>query len=100
MADCYKCLYRSRITLSCDYILVTGQSRGEPAGCSCTKYKPRSDGGLVPYVLDLEKLYWMGYSDRRIARELKVSRYFVYTWRQANGLEPKGEKLRGRPKKE
>lgn len=96
MAECYRCHYRSRVTLSCDYILIEGHSRGMPASC-CTKFKQRKDEDIDPYVLRVQELYYKGYSDRRISRELGVSRYFVYTWRKSNWLEANGEA--GRPKR-
>lgn len=80
-------------------MLMKGESRKEPAE-HCTKFIQRTDGNLNPYILDVQKLYYQKYSDRRIAEELGVSRYFVYTWRQINGLDSNGESQRGRPRKE
>lgn len=44
---CLSCIYRNDFaksqgltTLFCDYIGVTGHSRGCPAGAKCTKYEP------------------------------------------------------------
>lgn len=80
-------------------MLIEGHSRGcNPEGC--IRFKERADGYIDPNLLAIEKLYYSGYSDRSIAKELGITRYTVYTWRTAQGLEPKGEALRGRPKKE
>lgn len=98
MHDCYKCYYRSRTTLTCDYILIMGKSRGVPAEF-CDKFKEREDEEIEPFVLDIQRLYYKGFSDRRISRELGTSRYSVFAWRQSNGLEPNGETQRGRPKR-
>jgi len=95
--ECYKCQYRSRSTLTCDYILIEGRSRA----CSpenCDKFKMRTGEYINPKLIQIEKLYYSDYSDRRISRELNISRYTVYTWRQSQGLEAKGISQRGRPK--
>lgn len=96
---CYKCHYRSRATLSCDYILMEGKSRGCAAE-NCDKFKERSGCFIDPKLINIERMYYSGYSDRRIASYLGVSRYSVYTWRRAQSLEPNGFRQRGRPKKE
>ena len=99
MSECYKCFYRSRKTLTCDYILITGEAR-KCSPVNCNKYKEKTGKNLEPYILDVQKLYYQNYSDRRIAKTLGISRYVVYTWRNINGLEANGESQRGRPKKE
>lgn len=96
--NCYKCRYRSRTTLSCDYILMEGHSRGCSAK-DCNKYKEKAENFIDPNLILIEKLYYSDCSDREIARKLKISRYSVYTWRKTQGLEPKGCMKRGRPKK-
>ena len=87
MPNCYKCKYRSRITLTCDYILYNSKSRG----CSvedCNKFEQRTDAEISPHLIEIMKLYYMGFSDRAIARILGISRYIVRTWRMSCGLEP------------
>ena len=99
MRKCYLCYYSSRVTLTCDYCLIEKKSRGTPVEM-CDKYKPRKSEPIDPYAFEIEELYYKGMSDRAIARQLGISRYKVYTWRTAYGLEPKGEASRGRPRKE
>ena len=87
MPNCYKCKYRSRITLTCDYILYNSKSRG----CSvqnCDKFEQRTDAEISPHLIEIMKLYYMGFSDRAIAKILNISRYIVRTWRISCGLEP------------
>lgn len=95
MANCYQCKYRSRITLTCDYILYENRKRG----CSvenCDKFVQREDEPITPYLLEINKLYYNGYSDRAIAKSLNISRYFVRSWRISNGLEPNEWKTKNR----
>ena len=98
MQECYKCFYRSRVTLSCDYYMLTG-TRVVKSEFSCSGFKEREGESICPHVLEIEMLYYKGLSDRAISRTLGISRYSVYTWRTSQGLEPKGNELRGRPKK-
>ena len=99
MRKCYTCYYMSRTTLSCDYCLIEGKLRGTPVE-QCDKYKRRDGPPIDPIIFEIESLYYKGQSDRAIARQLGISRYTVYTWRTAYGLEAKGDSLRGRPRKE
>ena len=99
MAECYKCYYRSRLTLTCDFYLIHGYRKSKPAA-ECIDFKPRVSGDLDPHILDMERLYYKGLSDRGIARNLGISRYKVYTWRTCYGLPANGEAQRGRPRKE
>lgn len=98
MKECYKCFYRSRVTLSCDYYMLTG-TRVVKDENGCSGFKQRLGQAISAHVLEIEKLYYDGLSDRAIARELGITRYTVYSWRTAQGLEPRGNELRGRPKK-
>lgn len=87
MPNCYKCRYRSRVTLTCDYILHKKKSRG----CSvdnCDKFEQRADAEISPHLIEIMKLYYTGYSDRAIAKLLGISRYVVRAWRLSCGLEP------------
>lgn len=96
MADCYKCQYRSRVTLTCDYYLVTNQLRG----CSveaCDKFVEREGKFIDKNILKIEKLYYKGFSDRAISEQLGVSRYVVYTWRKTMAL-PINKENTGKPK--
>lgn len=65
----------------------------------CSGFKERIGEAISPHVLEIEKLYYKGCSDRKIARTLGISRYSVYTWRNSQGLEAIGDEQRGRPKK-
>jgi len=98
MKECYKCFYRSRVTLSCDYYLTTG-TRVVKSEEHCSGFREREGESLAPHILEMEALYYKGLSDRAIARKLSVSRYSVYTWRISQGLPPKGNEQRGRPKR-
>lgn len=98
MNKCYNCFYRSRITLSCDYYMLTG-CRVVKTDETCSGFKQRKGEAISPHVLEMEKLYYQDFSDRAIARKLGISRYQVYTWRISLGLEPRGNEQRGRPKK-
>lgn len=98
MQKCYKCFYRSRATLSCDYYLLTGV-RFVRTETECTGFVEREGIAISPHVLEMESLYYKGLSDRAISRALGITRYTVYTWRTSMGLEPRGNEQRGRPKK-
>lgn len=98
MRECYRCFYRSRVTLSCDHYLLTG-TRVVKTELSCSGFREREGEAINPHVLEMERLYYKGLSDRAISRELGVTRYSVYTWRESMGLATNGNELRGRPKK-
>ena len=98
MKECYKCFYRSRVTLSCDHYMLT-YKRVVKDETGCSGFKERNGIAINPYTLEIEQLYYKGYSDRAIAKELGITRYSVYAWRISQGLEPRGNELRGRPKK-
>lgn len=87
MSKCYRCKYRSRVTLTCDYILHEKKSRGCSVEC-CDKFVQRQDGEISPHLIEIMKLYYQGYSDRAIARALGITRYVVRVWRMSCGLEP------------
>lgn len=97
MKKCHKCVYRSRTTLSCDYYMLT-RNRVVKTEEECSGFQERSVE-IAPNVLDMEALYYKGFSDRAISRRLGISRYSVYTWRCSMGLESRGVEQRGRPKK-
>lgn len=99
MKKCYRCYYRSRITLSCDYYMVTG-ARVSKTEDECSGFRQRCGDAINPNEIEMEKLYYKGLSDRAISRELGISRYAVYSWRISLGLEPRGDEQRGRPRKE
>ena len=95
MPNCYKCKYRSRITLTCDYILHEKKSRG----ClvkDCDKFVQRTDAEISPHLIEIMKLYYEGHSDRAIAKRLGTSRYVVRAWRLSCGLEPNEWKVKNR----
>ena len=98
MKKCYKCAYRCRVTLSCDHYMLTG-IRVVKNDLDCSGFKEREDAVIDPNMLEMERLYYEGLSDRGISRYLGVTRYSVYSWRISMGLEPNGNELRGRPKK-
>lgn len=95
MPNCYKCQYRSRVTLTCDYILYEKKSRG----CSvenCDKFVQRQDGEITPHLIEIVKLYYSGMSDRAIAKKLGITRYVVRAWRLSSGLPPNDWTLKNR----
>lgn len=90
MPDCYRCKYRSRITLTCDYILYKGKSRGCDVDV-CNKFSEREGKEIPASLIEIMKLYFQGFSDRSIAKRVGVSRYIVRTWRISCGYEANGQ---------
>lgn len=97
MSDCYKCEYRSRVTFTCDYILYAGTARGCCAE-NCDKFRQRKGAEISPNIIEIIKLYWRGYSDRAIAKELGISRYVVRAWRISCGYEPNERSIKKPPR--
>lgn len=93
------CAYFGTNTHTCDYILITGQRRGCPAGPLCNRYKPlNARHRKVPQLPStfkkdrsglytaFETMYEEGFSDKQIADALGVSRDTVSSWRRKERL--------------
>lgn len=117
---CNGCAYQSREYGSCDYILITGHSRGCPPGQGCTrkeigkrkdknheimnrivtekiarkKYKRRKDKGIRKLDREEElrrlRAWEAGLSDYEIAQKLGISRSTVKQWRNTRGYKANG----------
>lgn len=48
---CRSCSYYGSVLQSCDYLIVTGQRRGCPAGKECTRYKKRGTERRKPIMM-------------------------------------------------
>lgn len=88
----FNCVYRSMITDTCDYYLITGQRRQSPAG-HCERYVRRESGACSGLNLDsavseilMLDLYSSGLGDREIAAELGISAKTVRKWREREAL--------------
>lgn len=93
------CAYFGTNTHTCDFILITGQRRGCPAGPMCKRYKSvNARKRKVPQLPStfkkdrsglytaFETMYAEGFSDREIAEALGVSRDTVSSWRRKERL--------------
>lgn len=93
------CAFFDTNTNTCDYILITGQRRGCPAGPMCKRYKPlNARKRKVPQLPStfkkersglftaFETMYAEGFSDVQIAEALGVSRDTVSSWRRKERL--------------
>lgn len=98
------CVYYSKYTYTCDFLLLNGTRRGCPITC-CDKYRPKThkindrNNGLYYPAFSVKKqglteedkakameLYRKGYLDVEIGRLLKVPNMVVGAWRKRNGL--------------
>lgn len=93
------CAFFGTNTKTCDFILITGQRRGCPAGRQCERYKPvNARHRKVPQLPStfkkersglytaFETMYAEGFSDKQIADALGVSRDTVSSWRRKERL--------------
>lgn len=98
---CRTCLYHSRNTDTCDYLLITNERRGCPTE-GCTRYRSAktlkelgkyyaTHGGMSASDGKLIELYDRGLSDVEIAAFLGRSRTFVARRRKRFGLPSRKE---------
>lgn len=83
---CVKCLYYSRYTKTCDYILIEDHSRPCPAGTGCTARKTRKDTIKMKkpkWDTELGRLLWLeGKTDGEIAEEFGIAISAVTAYRK------------------
>lgn len=97
---CRKCQYRSTYTDTCDFLIITGRSRGCPVE-ACTHFAPRQREIVrtshQPRTISrkqalrreqMQKLYDLGLSDGDIAGRVGVCKTTVFKWRHSVGLPP------------
>ena len=99
---CRSCLYYAAYTDTCDYMLVTHERRGCPAGDECVRYRPSVGATtLADYYVGRAKLsdrdrmllelYEKGCSDTQIEKATGIPRTSVSHWRARMGLPSQRE---------
>lgn len=98
---CRGCVYFSKETQTCDYILMTKKRRPCPPGMLCKAKKiirGRNGKAKTDRNAIIRDLYKAGKNDREIAAETGFSAGAVFKWRCRHRLKPNYNG--GRPKKE
>lgn len=101
-AKCRSCIYHSRKTHTCDYMLITNERRGCPVG-ACTRYESTEQArelgryysgqdGVCSFNEELLKLYDQGLNDAAIAKVVGKNRTIIARWRHRNGLPSRRER--------